>query len=222
MKKSFVFLLAMLTQWGWSQTAKDVGDFNSLIVFDKINATLIPSESSKVELSGSGHQEVELINKNGQLKVKMNLKNTLQGDEVKAVIYYKNLDEIIADEGAQVHSEYEIKNVALKTSVKKGARMILKVNVDRLDTKGHTGGLSQISGSAKFQDILSNSGASIHHKNLKTEQTDVTVNAGGQAEVYASELVDAKTRAGGKILIYGNPKSIQEKTVAGGSIQKVN
>ena len=51
-----------------------------------------------------------------------------------------------------------------------------------------------------------------------TQQTTVTVNAGGLANVYATDLVDAKTRAGGTITIFGKPKQINEKTVAGGNI----
>jgi hypothetical protein len=48
----------------------------------------------------------------------------------------------------------------------------------------------------------------------------VTVNAGGEAEIYATDFVDAKTRAGGSILIYGKTKQINEKRVAGGSIKQ--
>jgi len=34
--------------------------------------------------------------------------------------------------------------------------------------------------------------------------------------------VEAKTRAGGAIKIYGNPKQNIQKTIAGGSIEQVN
>ena len=39
--------------------------------------------------------------------------------------------------------------------------------------------------------------------------------------MYASDLVDAKVRAGGTILIHGKPKQINQKTIAGGSIEQV-
>ena len=58
-------------------------------------------------------------------------------------------------------------------------------------------------------------------KNLITKQTTITGNAGGEADVYATDLVDAKVRAGGTILIYGKPKQINQKVVAGGSIEQV-
>ena len=37
------------------------------------------------------------------------------------------------------------------------------------------------------------------------------VNAGGEAEVSATESVDAKTRAGGNITVYGNPADKKTK-----------
>ena len=40
------------------------------------------------------------------------------------------------------------------------------------------------------------------------------------AQVYATDLVDAKTRAGGEIKIYGKPKQINEKKIAGGTIEQ--
>lgn len=221
MKKLALILGLLVTQWGFSQTTKEVGAFTSVTVFDKISATLVPAKEYKVELSGDGHKNVSLINKNGSLKIKMDFKNTLQGDDVKATIYYKNLDEIIVDEGASIKSDTTIKDVALNVNVKKGGKLDLKVDVERLNVKGSTGGISTIKGKANVQDIISNSGAMINHKDLETKQTEVTVNAGGEAQVKASDVVDAKTRAGGSILIYGNPKTVTEKMIAGGTIKKV-
>jgi len=50
----------------------------------------------------------------------------------------------------------------------------------------------------------------------------ITVNAGGDSDVYATDLVEAKVRAGGDIIIYGKPKQINQKIVAGGTIKEAN
>jgi hypothetical protein len=39
--------------------------------------------------------------------------------------------------------------------------------------------------------------------------------------VRASESVDAHVTAGGKILIYGNPKRVERKTTLGGKIEEI-
>ena len=42
------------------------------------------------------------------------------------------------------------------------------------------------------------------------------------SDVRASQLVEAKVRAGGIITIFGKPKQINQKTVLGGSINQSN
>lgn len=221
MKKIFLLAAILVAQLAAAQTVKQVGEFTSLKVFDKINATLVPSNEFKVELSGSETNNVEIVNKNGSLRIKMILSKTLQGEDIKAVIYYKNLDAIEVNEGASIKSDAVLDDVALTINAKTGGKINLKVNVERLNVKASAGGVSTIKGKAKIQDIIANSGALVQHKDLESEQTDVTVNAGGEAEVRATNLVDAKTRAGGVITIYGDPKTINEKTIAGGTIKKV-
>ncbi len=221
MKKIILIAFVLVAQMGIAQTSKQVGEFTSIKVFDKINATLVASNDYKVELSGTNAENVEIVNKNGSLRIKMPLSKTLQGDDVKAIIYYKNLDAIEANEGASIKSDATLEDVALNINVKTGGKINLKVNVERLNVKANSGGISTVKGKTKMQDIIANSGATVNHKDLESEQTDVTVNAGGTADIRATKLVDAKTRAGGVISIYGNPKTINEKIIAGGTIKKV-
>jgi hypothetical protein len=67
-----------------------------------------------------------------------------------------------------------------------------------------------------------NSGGIYEAKKLLTNQTVITTNAGGEADIYATELVDAKVRAGGDITVYGNPKQLNQKIIAGGKVRKAN
>jgi hypothetical protein len=52
-------------------------------------------------------------------------------------------------------------------------------------------------------------GGILKSKELHTSQTTINVSAGGNAEIYATTLVDAKVRAGGSIYIYG----VQNKSI---------
>lgn len=221
MKKLGLILLLHVSYLTFAQTSKDIGEFNSVAVFDKIKATLIESNENKVELSGIGSEDVELINKNGFLKIKMNFKKTLQGDHVKAVVYYQDLNELIADEGATIKVEKTLVSKDLKLNVKKGGILKATVDTDKLIVRGNTGGLSEVKGKTNHQDIVSNSGAIINHKELQAKQSVITVNAGGIVEATGTELVDAKTRAGGTIKIFGSPKELREKNIAGGSVTVV-
>lgn len=65
-----------------------------------------------------------------------------------------------------------------------------------------------------------NSGGIYKAEKLVTNQTVITNNAGGEADIFATDLVDAKVRAGGDITIYGKPKQINQKVIAGGTIEE--
>ena len=63
-----------------------------------------------------------------------------------------------------------------------------------------------------------NSGAAFNGKDLESETATVTANAGGEVEIFASKTINAKTRAGGNIAVYGSPKFKNTKNVIGGEI----
>ncbi|WP_313216121.1 GIN domain-containing protein, partial [Soonwooa sp.] len=87
-----------------------------------------------------------------------------------------------------------------------------------ITSKVNTGGLIKIAGETTTQDVVVNAGGKYEGAELKSENTSVTVNAGGEANVFASQDVTTTTRAGGIINVYGNPENRNEKKVIGGKV----
>jgi hypothetical protein len=75
-----------------------------------------------------------------------------------------------------------------------------------------------LEGKSDNQDVLVNSGSVYRAEKLQTTVTTITANTGAEGSVRVSDLADAKCRAGGKIYIYGKPKRINKKIIAGGKI----
>lgn len=218
--KNLVYSLLLISNIGFSQAEREVGSFSKVTSFDQIDVLLIPSDENKVILSGAGSEEVELINKNGELKIRMPLTKLLAGDNVSATVYYTNLEAIEANEGSRISSEAVFEATAFDVKAKEGAQIKIKIDVDRLTLRAANGSVINIEGSATSQDVLVNSGGVYEAEKLITQQTIITSNAGGEADVYATNFVDAKVRAGGDITIYGKPKQINQKVIAGGSINE--
>jgi hypothetical protein len=202
-----------------AQVTKTLGDFSTVKVFDKISVKLVKSNENKIVITGSRAEDVELVTKNNDLKIRMKFSKLLQGEEVTATLYYKFIDDVEASEGAYISSEDTFKVTSMTLNSKEGAHIKLNLDVQKVNAKLHTGGIIELSGKASGQDVTITSGGILKAKNLATSQTEVSVNAGGEADVNASELVDAKIRAGGNIDIFGNPKQVNKKTTAGGSIE---
>lgn len=220
--KKIICSFLLISSIAFAQTEKSVGDFNKVTSFDKIEVLLIPSDENKVVLNGSGSQDVEVVNKNGELKIRMRFTKILSGDNISATVYYKNIDAVEANEGSRISSEATFEATTFDIKAKEGAQIKIKVNVDRLTARIGNGSTVTISGTAKNQDVLVNSGGIYEAEKLETSQTIITANAGGDADVYATDLVDAKVRAGGDIRIFGKPKQINQKIIAGGTIKEGN
>jgi hypothetical protein len=218
MKKIILLGFVFLTQFTFAQTTIDLGDFDDVKVFDKLNVTLIESNENKVIITGTNQSDVEVVNKNGLLKIRMPLTKTMSGDVIKVTLYFKKIQSIDANEGSTVTCADTFKQTTFDLSTQEGASITVVLDVDKTSIKAYSGGIINLSGKAITQSVSINSGGILKASDLETSQTTVSVSAGGNAEVKASTLVDAKVKAGGTITIYGKPKQIKQETFMGGSI----
>jgi Putative auto-transporter adhesin, head GIN domain len=221
MKKLIIGAAILFVQMSFGQVTKEVGDFGTVKVFDKLSVKLVQSSENKVVIKGARESEVEVVNKKGILKLRMPFPKLLSGNDLDITLYYKHLELIDANEGAEVISKETIKATAFKVSAQEGAKINIALDVDKLNVSSVSGGEITLTGKAANQDASLGAGGYLLASKLSTSQTKVSVSAGGKADVNASTLVDAKVSAGGSIYIYGKPKQINQKTVFGGKIEEV-
>jgi hypothetical protein len=220
MKKISVILLLLISSLGFAQVTKNLGEFDKISVFDRISVQLIPSNENRIEIKGSRAQEVELVNKNGSLKIRMEFGKLLDGDDISAKLYFKQIDEIDASEGSYVICDEPIKQTAIIVNTKEGGEIRLVLDVKKVNLRAVTGGVLKIKGKATNSDVSLGTGGVLQAEDLQTVQTSIKITTGGEADIRASELVDAKVRAGGNITIYGSPQQINKSTALGGSISE--
>jgi hypothetical protein len=217
-KLTLTFLL--ITTAVFSQVERTLGDFTKVTSFDKLDILLIQSNENKIIINGYEASSVETVNKNGELKIRMPFSQTMGGSAISVTLYYKNIEAVEANEGSRISSSETLKAIIFDIIAKEGAIVKINLDVDKLNVKGSSGAIITVNGKAKNQDLLINSGSIYNAKSLETAQTTITVNAGGEADIFATDLVDAKVRAGGNITIYGKPRQINQKVVAGGTIRE--
>ncbi len=219
MKKYIVFIICFIVQFTYAQEVTiNLNDFSVLKVYDRISVTLVAAKENKIVIKGTKADDVEVINKGKDLKVRMKFSKLLKGENIEATVYYKNIEGLVASEGSFISSKNTFKATAFSLNAKEGSVIKVTLDVQKLKSKANSGGELEIEGKATNHDATITSGGIIKGKNLITAQTNVSVNAGGEAKVNATDFVEAKTRAGGSIDVYGKPKQVNQKTVAGGSI----
>ena len=200
---------------------KTVGEFTTVKVFDLIQVKMIQSDENKVIISGKNKKDVEVVNNNGTLKIRMNLEESYDGNDTVVELYFTSVDVIDANEGAFVSVKDVIKQYEIDLKVQEGAIITVKLNTTYANTRAVTGGEINVTGTSINQDITIYTGGVFNGEEFITENTEVSINAAGEAYVNATELIDIRIKAGGDVFIYGNPKEIKEKTLLGGRIKRM-
>lgn len=219
MKRIILVVFVLLTQLNYSQTTINLGDFDKIKVFDQLNVTLIPSTENKIEVTGTNQANVEIVNRNSLLKIRISLTKILEDNkDLKVNLYFKNIQSIDANEGSMVSCKTVFKQTTMELSAQEGAMIEAELDVDNATAKLNSGGIINLSGKAVTQKTTITSGGILNAKNLETSQTNVSITAGGSADVNASTFVEAKVNAGGTITIFGKPKQIKQQAFAGGTI----
>jgi hypothetical protein len=218
MKRIIFVFFVFLVQFTFAQTTIVLKDFDDVKVFDKLSVTLIASNETKAVITGPEQSKVEIVNKNGLLKIRMPLTKLMTGDEAKVTLYFKKIQSIDANEGSSVICADTFKQTTFDLGTQEGAKITVVLDVDKTSIKAFSGGIVTVSGKAVTQSVSVNSGGVFNGKDLETSQTTVSIFAGGNADVNATTLVDAKVKTGGTIFIYGKPKEIKQETVMGGTI----
>jgi formylmethanofuran dehydrogenase subunit C len=170
MKKIVLLLVLLVSQFISAQEiTKNIGDFSTVKVYDRISVQLIPASENKVVITGDAREEVELVNKNGDLKIRMALKKLLKGDTVEATVYYKNLEGIEASEGSFVGCDAVLNSTNFVLNSKEGSEIKVKLDVNKASIKATSGGKIIISGVTDNQEIIVNSGAIVEAKDFKLQ-----------------------------------------------------
>lgn len=214
------FCMFLIAFGGFSQTMldKEVGDFQEIKVYDLIEVNLIKSDNNRIIIKGHNVYDIKFLNKNGVLKLRMELDKKFQGEDTFVEVYYTDLRTIDGNEGAKIVCNELVEKEKIEIRAQEGSYIKIGMDVKDVEMKAVTGGKIVASGLAKNQIIVINTGGVFEGRKLLTEVANVKISAGGEAELYATQKLDISVKAGGDVYVYGNPKDVNKKTLAGGRI----
>ncbi len=221
MKTRVTFIAILITSISFAQNpiTKNVGDFTEVKVYDRIVVNLVKSTENKVVITGEDVSQVKVVNKDGTLKIKMDFDLIFDGNKTFVYVHYNNLEVIDGNEGAVITSNELIEQDKIEIKMQEGARVKVGLQVREALLRAVTGGIIEASGQATVQKVKVNTGGIYEGRNLETETAEVFVQAGGEVEAYASKMADLTIRAGGDIVIYGNPAEVKKHRTFGGRIK---
>ena len=225
MKQFISILILLLTQFqslAQDQKNVDLASFTEVKVYDGLSLNLIKSDRNRAVISGESTEKVVIVNNEGVLKIRMKLDKIFSGYQTFVDLYYTGKLIIIdVNEDARITSSDKIVQDVLELKAQEGGEIVMNTEVEQLLIKTVTGGIIITTGSSDLQDVAINTGGVYEGKNLKTKFSTINVNAGSRAEIYASHYVKATVKAGGEVLVFGDPVKMDERTVFGGSVTRM-
>jgi hypothetical protein len=227
MIQKIVFLIVLLSglKSAISQDekiSKPLDKFIEVKAFDGLSVNLIKSNENKAIITGANTAKVAIVNNEGILKLRMEVGKIFSGYRTFVDLYYtEKLLVIDVNEDARIASEDIFKQDVLELKAQEGGELSIKAEVEQMLIKSVTGGIIKTSGLSNVQDVAINTGGIYEGKAFKTKFCTVNVNAGSRAEINAVDYVKATVKAGGEVLVYGNPAKMEEKTVFGGKITRM-
>jgi hypothetical protein len=219
MKHLNLILFIVCTQlFSQTPTTKTLGEFSELKVYDLINVELIKASENKIIISGANSNNINIIQKNSTLKIRMKLKYKFNGAETQVKIYYTDIDIIDANEGSFVFSKDIIKQYEIVLKAQEGSQISVKTETKQLIVKSVTGSTITTTSISENQDITIRTGGVYKGGSNTVENTDLSIKAGGEAAVKTTNVLDIKIFSGGDVHIYGTPKQLKQKKIFGGRI----
>ena len=225
MKNVFLFfalLFTIVTIGQEEEVTQSLQKFTEVKGFDGLSINLIKSNENKAVITGANTNKVAIVNNDGVLKLRMQIGKIFSGYRTFVDLYYtEKLLIIDVNEDARITSQETIKQDVLELKAQEGGELDISAEVEQLLVKTVTGGVIKTSGTSDLQDVMINTGGVYEGKDLKTKFSTVNVNAGSRAEIYAYDYVKATVKAGGEVLVYGDPAKMEEKTVFGGKVTRM-
>lgn len=218
-----LFLVGLLPlQAQNEEIVQELSSFKEVKAFDGLSINLIKSNVNKAIITGENTKSVAIVNNGGVLKIRMEINKLFSGYRTFVDLFYtENLIVIDTNEDARITSTELVVQDILELKAQEGGELVIHAQVDQLLIKSVMGGIITTSGDSHNQDVQINTGGIYKGKNFKTKISTVNVNAGSRAEIYATDYVNASVKAGGEVLVYGNPAKMQEKTIFGGKITRM-
>ncbi|MEM9000932.1 MAG: head GIN domain-containing protein [Bacteroidota bacterium] len=220
-----IVLFLFVVQIAYAQEEKitqELEKFTEIKGFDGLSINLIKSDVNRAVITGANTQKVVIVNNSGTLKLRMEIEKIFSGYRTFIDVYHtETLKVIDVNEDARISSSETLVQDVMELKAQEGGEIEVNCQVEQLLIKAVTGGDVIVTGFSDNQDVLINTGGTYNGKSFKTKFTTVTVNAGGNATIYATDYVKANVKAGGKVQVYGDPLKMDEKTVFGGKVERI-
>lgn len=204
---------------------RELDPYETISVNGSIYVTLTSGKEGSITLEAEENllEYIEIINKNGNLRIKTKDQVSLRtshGKGIKINIPVTEVSKLALNGSGDIEGTFPLKTNQLKLSVNGSGDIDVNVAVEKLKAAVAGSGDIDIFGEAKeFNAAVTGSG-DIDAKALKATMCKATVTGSGDISLHASEQLIAKIVGSGDIHVNKSVKMIEKKVVGSGDLNK--
>lgn len=209
---SFSFSLA--------QTLFIFKDFDKLSVQGNIDLVLEKSDSEQVIVAERADL-LDIKQEGRTLKMRMNLRDQMKGEEVKVKVEYKKLKELQAGGGALVEANLQGTEIDFSAHVGSGASLYLQGDFNSLELNAATSSKIALSGKSNYLEAEAKTTGEIRANKFFVQKALLKANTGGIIEASVERSLEASVSTAGELILYGTPEEEKISTTVGGKLTRI-
>jgi hypothetical protein len=205
--------------------SRAVGDFHSVSAMGSMDVIVsqATSPSIKIEADQNLLEYIETRNNGGTIEIYTKDGYNLDSKSgIKVYAAAPDFRDIEVSGSGKINSTGKvIGNSQLNTEISGSGDINMEADAPKITTRISGSGSSRIKGNTKdFSAHISGSG-DVYCYDLLSENTEIDIAGGGNAEVYASKTLDVDIAGSGDVRYRGNP-SIKQNISGSGGVKKAD
>lgn len=202
-------------------STRDVGEYDKITVAGSFNIVLVKGKEGNLDISVESNLEKYLVTKvkNGKLVIRWDNNFKVRPKKsVHIVVTFKSFDELVLAGSGDIEAKDEINADDFDIKLAGSGNIKLLLSSKDVDcTMAGSGNVTLIGDSTDLDCSKAGSG-DFYGYDFKCENIDIDEAGSGDAKVYVTNVLDAKTAGSGNIFYKGSPKENNAKVAGSGSI----
>ncbi len=205
-----------------TQERQAAEDFNQVRGSAGLDVYLTQGDENKIVVEADENllQYIETEVTDGKLHVTTS-ENIGRASAKKVYVTYKQLDNIEASSGAEVHGNSVIKSQNLSLKSSSGAELKVEIFSQNVTAKTSSGSNMEIAGKATSLTADASSGSELDAEKLLVLNCSAEASSGAKVSVNVKEKLDTRVSSGGDINYYGDPVSVNSNKSHSGKVNKM-
>lgn len=130
-------------------------------------------------------------------------------------VTYRSINRVRASSGSYIQTNNTLKNREVSVKASSGARVLMDIFSEDADVSSSSGSEVELSGKTISLTSSVSSGGMVKAQGLQSLRCITNASSGGSAYLNVKEELNAKASSGGKIVYYGEPSVLSEKSSSG-------